>query len=581
MNPPSVKIDFNLPIEMRDGVVLYADVFRPDTDEPGPVLLQRTPYDKSFAKAGSLDAVRGAKEGYAVVVQDVRGRYTSEGEFYTFINESNDGYDTIEAVAKLPWCSGKIGMYGGSYVGATQWLAAVAKPPHLSAIAPGITSDDYYEGWTYQGGAFQLNFALSWALSLALLNIENLGRSLGDLSSDRYLLTESMDHFAQSADILPLQEVPAFAREGVSPYYRDWVEHFENDEYWRRWNIAAAHESIDIPAYHQGGWYDIFLGGTLRNFTGMRSHGVSETSRNAQQLIIGPWMHDYGLAPKTGDVDFGLRAGGAAIDMHGKLLRWFDHWLKGLDNGVDKDPPVELFVMGANKWRIETQWPLERAELTNFYLSSQGNAATELEEGVLTTEPPGQEPADRFEYKPADPVPTQGGGLCCHNAQVPFGAFDQRDVEERDDVLVYSTPRLEADVEITGPINVVLYAATNAVDTDFTAKLVDVSPCGRAVNLTDGIIRARYRNSTEGAELLTPNEVYRYEIDLWATSNVFLEGHRIRVEISSSNFPRFDRNPNTGKPAASQADFVPATQSILHDEAHPSHLQLPVVATSS
>ena len=575
----NVRIEFDLAIEMRDGVVLYADVFRPATDEPCPVLLQRTPYDKSLAKAGSLDAIRGAKEGYAVVVQDVRGRYTSGGEFYTFINESNDGYDTIEALAGQPWCTGRIGMYGGSYVGATQWLAALANPPHLSAIAPGITSDEYYEGWTYQGGAFQLNFALSWALGLALNNIENLSRALGDLSNEQQLLIDSLDGFSESARFLPLEEVPAFVRDGLAPYYRDWVEHFENDDYWRRWNIAAAHKTICIPAYHQGGWYDIFLGGTLRNFMGVRKQGLDDTTRNAQQLIIGPWMHDDGLAPKTGDVDFGLGAGGAAIDLHGKLLRWFDHWLKDAANGVDQDPPIELFVMGANKWRTETEWPPARAKFTEYYFHSQGNAATDLTQGALNRESPGDEPGDSYEYDPADPVPTQGGGLCCHNAQVPFGAFDQSALERRDDVLVYSTPPLEEDLEVTGPIKVILYAATNAVDTDFTAKLVDVSPCGRAVNLTDGIVRARYRNSTEKAELLTPNEIYCYHIDLWATSNVFLKGQRIRVEISSSNFPRFDRNPNTGRPAASSGDFQTATQTVLHDAAHPSHVRLPVIPT--
>ena len=577
MRPANIRIEFDAPIEMRDGVILYADIYRPEADGCYPVLLQRTPYDKSLAKVGSLDAIRGAKDGYAVVIQDVRGRYTSEGEFYTFVNESNDGYDTIESLAGEAWCTGKIGMYGGSYVGATQWLAALAKPPHLSAIAPAITSDDYYEGWTYQGGAFQLNFALSWALGLAAFNIDNLSRVLGDLSSEHQCLIDSLDAFADTAHFLPLESVPAFARDDIAPYYRDWVEHYQNDDYWQRWNIATAHANIDIPAYHQGGWYDIFLGGTLRNFIGMCGHAPTENTRNGQRLIIGPWMHDGVLAPKPGDVDFGLGAGGAAIDIHGKLLRWFDHWLKGVDNGVDHDPSIELFVMGVNQWRSETEWPLERAKFTEYYFHSEGNAATDLNSGTLTTKLPDAEPADSFEYDPHKPVPTQGGGLCCHNAQVPFGAFDQSKVEQRDDVVVYSTPPLDDDLEVTGPIRVILYAASSAPDTDFTAKLVDVSPCGRAINLTDGIVRARYRNSTEKAELLTPDEVYRYDIDLWATSNVFLKGHRIRIEITSSNFPRFDRNPNTGKPATNPAEFNTATQTIMHDKDYPTHVRLPVV----
>ena len=388
MSSPSVKIDFNLPIEMRDGVVLSADVYRPDTDAPCPVLLQRTPYDKSLAKVGALDAIRAAKEGYAVVLQDVRGRYTSQGDFYTFINESNDGYDSIEALAELSWCSGKIGMFGGSYVGATEWLAALAKPPHLHAIAPAITSDDYYEGWTYQGGAFQLNFALSWAMALALNNIEHLSRKLGCLSDEQELLIESLDDLVQTARFLPLGDAPALSREDVAPYYRDWVQHLENDGYWQRWNIAAAHETLDIPAYHQGGWYDIFLGGTLSNFEGMRAGALSEATRTGQRLIVGPWMHDSSLGPKTGDIDFGLRAGGAVVDVQGKLLRWFDHWLKGMDNGVERDPPIELFVMGANKWRTENEWPVARTQFTNYYFHSQGNAAADLTDGVLSANPP-------------------------------------------------------------------------------------------------------------------------------------------------------------------------------------------------
>ena len=573
-----VTIEFDVPVAMRDGTRLFADVYRPADDGAHPVLLQRTPYDKSSpdTRVRALDAVRAAQEGYAVVIQDVRGRYASEGEFYTFVNESTDGYDTVEWAAAQSWSNGRVGMYGGSYVGATQWLAALAKPPHLAAIAPTVTSDDYYEGWTYQGGAFQLNFALSWALGLALFNADHLERRLGNLTADVARLTHALDHFEETARHLPLEEAPAFARNELAPYYRDWVAHPEDDDYWRRWNISRRHHSLDLPALHRGGWYDIFLGGTLRNFTGMRAHAPSEAARTGQRLLVGPWFHN-GPGSKIGEVDFGVGAAGESIDVDGRSLRFFERWLTGDGGGRPEEAPIDLFVMGTNEWRQEWEWPLARTRFVRHYLHSAGRAQTLAGDGGLDTRPPGAEPPDVFVYNPRDPVPTRGGGLCCHDAQVPFGAFDQREVERRPDVLVYTSAPLDAPVEVTGPVTVTLYAASSAPDTDFTAKLVDAGPCGRAINLSDGIVRARYRNSTARAEPISPGAVYEYRIDLWATGNVFLPGHRIRLEISSSNFPRFDRNPNTGAPAKREEDLRPAMQTILHNERHPSHLTLPII----
>ena len=586
----AIKIESNVSAEMRDGTTLYADVYRPEGEGRFPVLLQRTPYDKSSPTSYgvALDALRAARAGFAVVIQDVRGRYASEGEFYTFVNESTDGYDSVEWAAAQPWSSGRVGMYGGSYVGATQWLAAVAHPPHLCAIAPAITSHDYHEGWTYQGGAFQLNFALSWTLGLVLFNIDHLARRLGDLSSEQAELIDALDRFERSARHLPLSEVPALRREGLAAYYHDWVTHRDNDDYWRRWNIESRHHTLDVPALHIGGWYDIFLGGTLRNFTGMHANAASEGTRQAQRLLIGPWAHSYEPGAKVGSVDFGIAANGASIDLHGRTLDWFSHWLtdagdahapEDLPGGLPDSPPVEIFTMGVNQWRSENEWPLARTQYTKYYLHSTGRAPTDLDDGRLTHDAPAAESPDHFLYDPRDPVPTRGGGLCCHDAQVEQGSFDQREVEQRADVLVYSTAPLDAPVEVTGPVTVTLWAISSAVDTDFTAKLLDVSPCGRAVNLTDGIIRARYRNSTSAPEPIKPGEIYAYTIDLWATSNVFLAGHRIRVEISSSNFPRFDRNPNTGSIATDEWSLQPAMQSILHSERYPSHVTLPIIAS--
>ena len=573
-----IQVEFDVPVPMRDGARLFADLYRPAGGGACPVLLQRTPYDKSSpgAESGRLDTIRAARAGYAVVIQDVRGRYRSEGEFYAFVNESRDGYDTVEWAAAQSWSTGRVAMYGGSYVGATQWLAAIAKPPHLCAIAPSVTSHDYYEGWTYQGGALQLNFALSWALGLALFNAEHLERRLGDLGEEIAGLTRALDHFDEAARHLPLETQPAFARRDLAPYYQDWLAHPENDDYWRRWNVASRHHTLDLPALHCGGWYDIFLGGTLRNFAGMCENAASEAARAGQRLIIGPWYHDRPDA-RIGEVDFGVDADGAGVDLDGRALRFFDRWLRDEDGGYSEEAPIDLFVMGANEWRKEREWPPARARFIRHFLHSGGRAQTFSGDGVLDTSGPGAEPPDHFLFDPRDPVPTHGGALCCHGAQVPYGAFDQREVERRSDVLVYTSTALDAPVEVTGPVTLTLYAASSAPDTDFTAKLVDVAPCGRAINLCDGIVRARYRNSTSRAEPISPGRVYEYRIDLGATGNRFLPGHRIRVEISSSNFPRFDRNPNTGTPARREEDLRPAVQTILHDERHPSHLTLPVV----
>ncbi|MCH9037325.1 MAG: CocE/NonD family hydrolase [Chloroflexi bacterium] len=574
-----IRVDQNVPARMRDGTTLYADVYRPEAPGRYPVILTRTPYDKDNygTRVDSLDPIRAAREGYAVVIQNVRGRYNSEGEFYTFMNEIEDGYDTVEWAAAQPWSTGKVGMHGGSYVGATQWLAAVSRPPHLAAIFPSITSHDYYEGWTYQGGAFQLNFALNWSLSLSLANMENLSRSLGDLAAEGKVMAEAFDHLHDAVGFLPLKDYPALSAPGLAPYYYDWIKHPENDSYWHRWNIEDRHHTIQVPAYSMGGWYDIFLGGTIRNFVGMRKNGATEEARRGQKLMIGPWFHDSDPGNKTGEVDFGLASDTASFDFHGIKLRWFDHWLKAEENGIIDEAPVRIFVMGANVWRDEGEWPLSRTRYVNYYLHSDGNANTLNGDGSLSPEAPGDERWDVFLYNPVNPVPTRGGGLCCHEAAYPPGALDQREVESRADVLVYSTPPLEKDTEVTGPVAVTLWAASSAVDTDFTAKLVDLCPCGGAINLTDGIIRARYRESTTQARLIQPDEVYEYKIDLWATSNVFKAGHSIRLEISSSNFPRFDRNPNTGNALGEDTALRPASQMVLHNSRYPSCVTLPVI----
>lgn len=580
--PVSIKVEQNLAATMRDGTVLYADVYRPEASERYPVLLCRTPYNKEYwGRQGEIDPIRAAREGYAVVFQDVRGRYASGGEFYTFQNEIQDGYDTVEWVATQPWSIGKVGMFGGSYVGATQWLAAVGRPPHLAAIFPAVTSSDYYEGWTYQGGAFQLFFTLNWTLNMLTVgNLENLSRIHGDLSSKGERLIEELNHLDESLRFLPLNEYPHFKSPELATYYYDWLGHPSDDEYWQQWNLEERHKDIAVPSYNLGGWYDVFLRGTIRNFLGMKENGATEEAQQGQKLIIGPWNHEavWNSATRIGDTDFGVMSGVASIDLDGIKLRWFDYWLKGIQNGINEEPPVRIFVMGVNTWRDENEWPLARTRYVDYYFHSSGSANTSNGDGTLDTVPSGDEAPDVFLYNPNDPVPSRGGSLCCYEASFPPGCFDQRDIETRSDVLVYTTAPLDKDMEVTGPVKVTLWAASSATDTDFTAKLVDVSTCGCANNLTDGIIRARYRESTVQPQLIEPGQPYEYTIDLWSTSNVFKTGHRIRIEVSSSNFPRFDRNPNTGNAFGADAVLKPAMQTILHDSEHPSHVTLPVIA---
>ena len=574
----SIKIETNLPATMRDGAVLYADLYRPDGPGPFPTVLQRTPYDKSGPLAtGMLDPLKVAQNGFALVIQDTRGRFTSEGEFYCFLDDIEDGYDTVEWAASQPWSNGRIGMVGASYVGATQWLAATTRPPHLVTLVPNVTASNYHDGWTYQGGAFELAFNVSWTLNqLTLANFSTQSKAKGIPQDRQTGLLKAVDGMTDAYQSLPLKDLPHL-KDGLAPYYYDWLAHPDFDDYWKKLCIEDQHSNITTPALHIGGWYDIFLGGTIRNFLGMRKSGATEDARRGQKLIIGPWEHSAKGGSMVGSHYFGVAADANALGLDDLHLRWYDYWLNGVDNGILSEPPVKIFVMGDDVWRDEEDWPLARAQDTRFFLHSGGKANSRHGDGSLGVEGPGDEPADVFLYNPADPVPTVGGALCCNPYFAANGAFDQNDIESRADVLVYSTPPLEREVEVTGPVTVTLWAATSATDTDFTAKLVDVCEDGCARNLTDGIIRARYRNSMSHPEPVESGTPVCYTIDLWATSNVFKAGHRIRLEISSSNFPRFDRNTNTGNLIAADSELKPALQTVLHSGQHASYVTLPVV----
>lgn len=555
-----VTIERGAAMQTRDGVTLRADIYRPKADGKFPVLLQRTPYDKRGAADFGLKA---AAQGFVVILQDVRGRYTSEGEWYPFRHESQDGYDTVEWAAALPYSNGKVGMFGGSYVGATQMLASIASPPHLAGIFPVVTATNYHEGWTYQGGAFLQWFNQSWTTGLAQ---DTLSRRV---RRDSRALREWIWELPLSRySLLSLPEL-----EDLAPYFRDWLDHPHYDDYWKRWAIDENFEKVLVPAYHVAGWYDIFVGGSLRSYAGIRARGGSEAARKGQRLIVGPWWHGP-MDGKAGELDFGPEGRG---DTDSLMLRWYDFLLKGEQNGIEREKPVKIFVMGENRWCEEDDWPLARSRETRYYLHSGGKANTLSGDGALSITTAQDEPPDRFVYDPADPAPTRGGNHCCDNEGLASGAFDQRPVEAREDVLVYATAPFKEDFEVTGFVTLELFVSSSAVDTDFTAKLVDVWPNGYAQNLTDGILRMRYRASREKPEFMTPGEVYKISIDLWPTANVFKAGHRLRLQVSSSNFPRFDRNLNTGEPARRSTRMVKATNTVYHDRERPSALILPVV----
>lgn len=582
-----ITIDFDVPARMRDGTTLRANVYRPLGDGQWPVLLTRLPYGKDLPIGASMmDPAQVARRGYVVIVQDTRGRWTSGGEWIPFFHEDIDGVDTIEWASRLPYSNGSVGMYGISYFGFTQWSAALHQPAALKAMSPFQTWSDPLNGVVFRGGALELGSAGSWQLMMGLDVLirrhrddpQTLGRSI-------YLLAKEMDALGKLGYwSLPLREFEPLKRQDVAPFF---FENFSRPmdrghELIQPMTIVGRHENVTVPTLNWGGWYDIFLQDTINNFNTMREQGSTPAARQSK-LIIGPWTHG-GLLNPIGEMNFGFGSSAAFIDLQMDFVswqvRWFDHWLKDTDTGMLQEAPIKLFVMGTNVWRDEQEWPLARAVETRYYLHSNGHANTLHGNGYLTTDlPDPQEPAsDHYAYDPADPVMTRGGALLMSPEYRP-GPFDQRPTESREDVLVFTTGELKEDLEVTGPINVHLWASSSAPDTDFVARLVDIHPDGYAQNLTDGIIRARYRNFARGEapSLIEPGRAYEYDIDLWATSNVFRAGHRIRLDVTSSNFPRWDRNPNTGHEFGTDTGFAVAHQTILHDREHPSYVTLPIV----
>ncbi|ALS26590.1 X-Pro dipeptidyl-peptidase [Paenibacillus sp. 32O-W] len=568
-NLHSIRIDRGVPVPMRDGVKLYADIYRPDDDRAYPVLLLRTPYNKEDAQTMNYAHPSWyARRGYVVVVQDTRGRWSSEGEFRPYVHEAEDGYDTIEWAASLPYAVPKVGMYGFSYAAAVQWLAAVTRPPHLTCIAPAMIGSDSYQGKTYRNGALNLALQQSWILFVAQDTAIRLGRR--DRVQELSALYGDVHSFYKR---LPLSEPPESVKE-LAPYYLEWLRHPDRDEYWSATSLKERYEEIAIPALHIGGWYDVFIDGTIENFTEIRKRGANRTAREHQYLFIEPWFH-MPWSRYVGELDFGPEAANRVDELQ---LAWFGRWLKGEEPEAGP-APVTYFRMGSNTWHQAGQWPPEGAEDTAYYLHSSSRANSINGDGTLSRLPPAEEEPDTFVYHPSIAVPALGGRSGAVPDLTPMGPRNQIPVEIRNDVLIYSSEPLERDLVVEGEVRVELYASTTAENTDFVAKLVDVYPDGRSYNIAEGIVRASYRNGLAAPEPVTPGEVIRYSISLGPTAAVFRQGHRIRLHICSSLFPTYDRNPNRvmNPGEATEADFATATQTVYHDRLYPSKLWLPVV----
>lgn len=538
---------------MRDGVRLSTTVMLPPGDGPFPVVLVRSAYNRVGMRISWL-----FHRGIALVVQDCRGRYDSGGEWYPFVREAEDGHDTLEWIGRQPWCNGKIGMFGASYLAATQFLSAPLQSRYLAALNPQFMSGDCWKRAYYCDGAFSLALTWSWlcfecntrtseAAAMPMFDVAKLLRRLPILTLD------------EASGIGQLQS------------YRDYVQHNRYGKFWSPLNVIEQAAAFRVPMLLTGGWYDYYAGEAVRTFLALRQHAPTPALRDQHRLLIGPWPHGFTASSQLGDVDFGPDA----LVENNSAARWLDCILHGRGAAEFQKAPIRIFVMGINQWRDEYEWPLARTRFVKFHLR---------EGGRLSTEAPGGEKPDRYTYDPQNPVPTLGGNhsVGAYNPGlyefVKPGPFDQRPVESRPDVLTFTTVELSEDTEVTGPVVVTLHASSNARDTDFVARLTDVYPDGRSINITEGVIRARFREDLWGEpKLMEPGQVYEFTIDLQVTSNVFLRGHRIRLQITSSNFPLWDRNLNTGNDPATDTEMRLAEQTIYHDRERASCVVLPVV----
>ncbi len=543
-------IDFDQRVPMRDGITLSADVYRPIAAGAGsryPAILMRTPYLKADTR--TIETGRYfAERGYAYVAMDVRGRGDSDGVFEPYFNDGVDGYDAIEWCAAQAWCDGNVGTIGGSYPGRIQWLAALQQPPHLRTMIVLVTpSDPFVETPTGLPGPQHL----CWM----------------HFTSGRVNQPMEAVDWARIYDHLPLLTMDEQVGRRV-PRWREEIAHAHLDDYWRRICYQDRFDRVTVPVLHISGWYDDEQIGTPMNYIGMTQHGATPEARASQRLLMGPWGHRVNTERQMGEVDFGPEA---LIDLRGEQLRWFDRHLKGKTE--EAQAPVRIFVMGENTWRDEQEWPLARTRSTPYYLHSAGQANSRFGDGMLSATAPADEPSDGYRYDPARAVPF----ITEPTSSQIGGPDDYAAIQRRDDVLVYVSEQLAQDMEVTGSIRVELYAASSAPDTDFMAMLLDVHPSGFAQRLCDGMVRARFRDGMDRPSPIEPGRIYHYRIDCWNTSQLFRAGHRIGLQISSSAFPKFDRNLNSGAPLGMTSEMVVAEQRIYHDADHPSAIVLPII----
>jgi putative CocE/NonD family hydrolase len=557
-----VEIERNVPVPMRDGTILRADIYRPAARGRFPVLVERVAYELG-ARVGAYGPYY-AQRGYAVVGQNVRGAYASDGELVPFLDDGSganqDGYDSVEWAAAQPWSNANVGMLDGSYSGFTQYLVAPTRPPHLRALSPREGGGDLYRDWVYRNGANQLYFSRSWALQTCLGWLSHpaaAANAPGARERLEHALSRGLEPWLTH---LPLNECAPLEGLALARWYFDHLSHPEDSPYWQALGMATRYAEVDVPMLHVAGWFDVFLGGQLRVFQGLQAHARSEEARRAQRLVIGPWVHGPANTSQTqaGEVDFGPEA---IFDLHAQRLRWYDYWLKGVANGDMDGPPVRAFLMGANRWLELDSWPPRGVTYRPLFLHSSG--------GLSFTTPDGSDDApDSFTYDPREPVPS----LILYPQ---LGPKDHRPIEDR--VLTFTSNVLESDLCVAGPVTATLHIASSAPDTDWVVRLCDVWPDGRSLSVCDGILRARYRESLMKPTLMTPNQVYQLQVDLWSTAQVFKAGHRLRIHVTSSDFPRYDRNLNTGGRFGTESNSAVALNTVFHDAMRPSHLLLPVL----
>lgn len=565
----TVVVERDRSVEMADGVALATDVYRPDDDAEHPVLVHRNPYDKSNAKSvGGLvfNPLNAVEAGFVVVVQDVRGRFGSEGKWEPFEHEREDGYETVEWAARQPWSDGHVGIYGASYHGVTALQAAAADPPHLDAVFAYSTGCNYQQGFVYEGGAFELGFGLYWTLGLTRdeqRGVEDLKvlETLADARANPAAYAEKRP----TAKTLPTDE--------LASYWRTWLDHPEYDEYWRDLDVGPAIAGVDTPVLHLSGWYDIFLQGHLDLADRLHAEG-----NDHHRFVVGPWNHvayTTGTPSKVGNRLFGPDAGTGTGLMSDLALDWFGIWLVD-DPDPELGPSVRYFQMGRDEWRVSDKWPPEH-DPRRFYLHGADGGADGLLTGTLSHAEPGADQSpDSYRYDPDDPVPSRGGRM--HQPTLDrSGVRDQTPVMARDDVLAYASPRLTEPLAVAGPVECRLHVGCSQPDTDLVATLVDFEPSGYRANVADGVLRARYRNGTDEPAYLDPGTTYDVTVDMGAVAHTFGRGHQVGLAVTGSDFPRFDRNPSVRGPVAETDpdDYVPADVRVFHDAERPSHLLLP------